>query len=191
VARVLTDEQRAAKRVADANYRARKAAQKNQTPRVEQYSVQFSAEMEDAVQGLLNGKISKEDFAEVAKAPEAISFEEISLEEMRAHGAEDKVDPLTLDKVKALMGLLGDTVKAPITQLNAVVAKTFRGGGRLLTEDGEFMWANVCGHSTEERESRGTVLFFEQVGEGNKDFADGTTGLIHRFSRCNKVVFKA
>lgn len=183
MANALTPEQRERKRQRDAEYRARKAAQKNQTnlPAIQKFDVLLDKDVENAMQDLLKGKIKIEDFVEIEKAagPNAITFKEVT-----PNGV---VAPKTLRSL-VLAAQLGDTVYSPtFDTLQAVVAKTFRGGGRLLTEDGEHMWANQCPHSTEERSNKGTVVFFEMVGDGNKDFADGTTGLVHRFSRCNKV----
>ena len=136
------------------------------------------------MQALLNGKISISEFVQVEQAagPNAFTFKEVTPVKL------NPFQQVSLAKAKVLNAQLGDYVLAPVTELEAVVQKTFRGGGRLLTEDGEHMWANQCPHSTAERADKGTVIFFEMVGDGNKDFADGTTGLVHRFSRCNKVV---
>jgi hypothetical protein len=183
MAKILTPEQRERKRQRDAEYRARKAAQKNQTdlPAIQKFDVLIDPKVEAAMQDLLKGKIKIEDFVAIEQAvPDAITFEEVPV------GL-----PLAKNTLKnlVLMAQLGDTVYSPtFDTLQAVVAMTFRGGGRLLTEDGEHMWANQCPHSTEERSNKGTVVFFEMVGDGNKDFADGTTGEVHRFSRCNKVI---
>jgi hypothetical protein len=185
MANALTPEQRERKRQRDAEYRARKAAQKFQSKvePIQKFDILLDSKVEQAMQDLLKGKIKIEDFVEIEKAagPNAITFHEAT--------------PVVLQKVGytpmknlVLNAQLGDYVFAPVTQLYATVQKTFRGGGRLLTEDGEHMWANQCPHSTEERASKGTVIFFEMVGDGNKDFADGATGEVHRFSRCNKVI---
>lgn len=169
MAKTLTPEQREAKRQRDAAYRARKAAQKNQTPIDIEVDVdEFLAEAEE-LDAWANQVLDDLDIVETP-APDP-AFAKFAVDHANALGAQ-----------------LGDMVTAPVTQLEAMVAKTFRGGGRLLTEDGEHMWANQCPHSTEERETRGTVIFYEMVGEGNKDFADGATGNVHRFSRCNKVI---
>lgn len=186
MAKTLTPEQREQKRKRDAEYRARKAAQKNQTdlPAIQQFDILLDSKVERAMQDLLKGKIKIADFVEIEKAagPNAITFKEATPLGLNSFQQN------SLDRSKVLNAQLGDYVLAPVTQLEAVVQKTFRGGGRLLTEDGEHIWANVCGHSTGERSSKGTVIFFEMVGDGNKDFADGTTGLVHRFSRCNKLI---
>ena len=181
MAAILTPEQREQKRKRDADYRARKAAQKNRSDLspIQQFDVLIDPKVEKAMQGLLAGKVSISEFVKIEQAvPDAFTFEEVVLVKVGKPTMRDLV----------LAAQLGDTVFAPVTQLYAEVQKTFRGGGRLLTEDGENIWANVCGHSTEERANKGTVIFWEQVGNGNKDFADGVTGFAHRFSRCNKVV---
>jgi hypothetical protein len=97
----------------------------------------------------------------------------------------EKIVP-TVEPVDVLSAQLGEQVTTPVLGLAGIVAKTLR-NARLITEDGEHMWASTCPHSTEERESKGTVVWFEQVGT-SKDFADKTTGQVHRFSRCNKVI---
>jgi hypothetical protein len=182
MANPLTPEQRERKRQRDAEYRARKAAQKNQTnlPAIQKFDVLIDSKVEAAMQDLLKGKIKIEEFVEIEKGagPNAITFKD----------AGNLFAQPDMKRALVLVAQLGDTVHAPLTGLDAAVQKIFRGGGRLLTEDGEHMWASQCPHSTEERASKGTVLFFEMVGDGNKDFADGTTGEIHRFSRCNKVI---
>lgn len=174
MAKILTPEQREQKRQRDAAYRARKAAQKNLTDQV--FKVKLDSKVEDAIADALNGKISLTEFGAIAAANPGIETTPVTA---------PVADPL---RAAVLTAQLGDSVTAPVTGMEAVVQKTFRGGGRLLTEDGEHMWANQCPHSTEEREAKGTVIFYEMVGLGNKDFADGTTGNVHRFSRCNKVI---
>ena len=183
MAKTLTPEQREQKRKRDAEYRARKAAQRNQTPQIQQFNIELDASVEQAMQDVLNGKIKLAEFVEIEKAagPNAITFTEVT---PQLNSFQKEVTA----KSKVLNAQLGDYVLAPKTAMYATVAKTFRGGGRLLTEDGEHLWANQCPHSTDERSDKGTVVFFEMVGDGNKDFADGHTGQVHRFSRCNKVI---
>lgn len=169
MAKILTPEQRANKRLRDAEYRACKRAAADPQYFVPQ-KIRLDAKVEDAIQDLLAGKISKNDFGAIAAANPGI-----------------EAKPVT-DNAFVLAALAGQTVTAPITGMPAVVQKTFRAGGRLLTEDGEHIWASTCPHSTDEVEAKGTMVFFEQVGLGNKDFPAGTTGLVHRFSRCNKTI---
>jgi hypothetical protein len=139
VAKILTPEQREAKRQRDAEYRARKKAA-----------------------------------AQPVAATEPIVVKET-----------EPVTP-TVEPTDVLSAKLGDQVTTPVLGAVGFVAKTFR-NARLVTEDGEHMWASTCPHSTDERENKGTVIWFEQVGT-SKDFADKTTGQVHRFSRCNKVI---
>lgn len=184
MAKVLTPEQREAKRARDKAYRERKAANVIQTitipaDQIEEYKVTLDSKVEDAMKDLFAGKITKEQFGKIAADNPGCEVEKVEV-----------TQPMKISIVAdpVATALVGQTVLAPVTGLNAVVAKTFRSGGRLLTEDGEHMWANTCPHSTEEREAKGTIVFFEQYGTGNRDFADGTKGFVHRFSRCNKVI---
>lgn len=91
------------------------------------------------------------------------------------------------DREAVLAAKEGAFVTAPRGGMPGYVNKTFRGGGRFVTSDGEGVYGAMCKHTDEQRATRGETVYFEQVGDGNRDWTDGGHGWAHRFSRCNKV----
>lgn len=85
-----------------------------------------------------------------------------------------------------LAAKLGEYVRTPRGGMLGYVQKTFKAGGRFVTEDGEGLYPEWCKH-VEAGPVEHTV-YFEQIGPGNKDWSDGAHGWAHRFSRCNKLV---